>query len=838
MRGYKRRMRKPGVSLALAILLSIGSLLSACSPKKVSPTPFITSQNAVPTSAFLSPTLTPVPVEQTPAEEPRFKDADLALSFGDYDKALELYRGQAPDSTPTSYAAALFGQAQALYFQAKYSEANEIFKELVNRFPNEPPGIRALYWLGELAAEDGDTARAVDYLSNYQQKSNQTLNAKIFENIADLQVAPINKLAYYQKAYSAAGTDPSLGLVSKLADQYVINGESDRALEALRLELESSSLAYSKAYLLVQMGDIEIRRGNTEAGNNYYLSAVNDYPLTGSGYSALAALVNANVPVNELARGIINYNVGQDQLAIDAFDRYLADATQSIDKALYYKALATRRLGTQTTPLGSEDREAANLLGGLSSDKDAIALWTRQIKEFPNSEFFVDAMEDVIYTLHAYMDQTLPAIQTAELYVAEAPNAEYAPRLLNMASQYYQALGQEDKALETLTRIGTQFPGSDLAFSSLFFSGISFFRNNDLDKANEAFNRALLLAYVPDDPRQGSLEQAGAFFWLGKTALKQGNKEAGEEFLRDAQKADQYGYYGFRAGEVLEEKEIFAEPEALNFEVDLTKERQRAALWLATLRQIPPETNLDYTRALFEEPEYLKAMESFKLGLFSEAGSYFASLRNKYSSDAENSFRLIKVFTDYGYYDQAILAAQTVVKLSGYAYDLLSPNLPPYFAYIEYGLYYLPWVQQFAERYNVPVLVLLSLIRQESLFQANAVSSAGALGLMQLMPATGSQIALESGWPPNFTVEDLQIAHVSLVLGSNYLGRQLIGFRGDKLAALAAYNAGPGSVLAWKATAGDDPDVFVGTIRYLETRTYVRKVAENYEHYIRIYGQQ
>jgi len=271
--------------------------------------------------------------------------------------------------------------------------------------------------------------------------------------------------------------------------------------------------------------------------------------------------------------------------------------------------------------------------------------------------------------------------------------------------------------------------------------------------------------------------------------------------------------------------------------VDLVKERQRAALWLATLMQIPSETSLDYTQALFGEPDYLKGLESFKLGLFTEAAAYFASLRNQYSKDAINSFRLIKVFLDYGYYDQAILAASTVVKLTGYAYDLLSPALPPYFAYIEYGTYYLPWVQQYAERYNVPVLVLLSLIRQESLFQANAVSSAGALGLMQLMPATGSQIALESNWPADFTVEDLQIAYVSLVLGSNYLGRQLIGFKSDTLAALAAYNAGPGSVLGWKAVAGDDPDVFVGTIRYLETRTYVRKVAENYEHYVKIYGQ-
>jgi soluble lytic murein transglycosylase len=830
-------MRKKGVSLALAALLAISSLLSACSPKKPSPTPFVASQDAVPTSAFLSPTLTPVPVETTPPEEPRFKDADLALSFGDYDKALELYRGNPPDSSPASQAAALFGQGLALYYQGNLDEAKAVFTDLVNRFPWEAPGIRASFWLGEMASQAGEIAQAIDAYARYQEGSNHVLDALSFEKRADLQVANENKLLFYQKAYSAAGNDPSLGLVSKLAGQYALAGQYDRALEALRLELESSTLDYSKAYLLVQMGDIEIARGNTETGQAHYQAAINDYPFTSSGYSALVALVDAEVPVDELTRGIINYNVGQDQLAIDAFNRYLSSATQSVDKALYYKALATRRLGTQITPLGSEDRQAANQLGGLSSDKDAIAIWTRQIKEFPNSEFFVDAMEDVVYTLYAYMDQTLPAIQTAEKYIADAPNADYVPRLLNMASQYYQALGQQDKALEALTRIGTQFPASDLAFQSLFFSGITYYRDGRLDNANEAFNRALLLAYVPEDLKEGSLEQAGAYLWLGKTALKKGDDAAGKAYLESAQKADKNGYYGLRAVEVLAGRETFTEPAEVNFEVDLTKERQRATLWLAELRQIPPQTNLDYTKTLFEEPDYLKAIESFKLGLFSDAASFFASLRDKYSKDAENSFRLIKLFYDYGYYDQAILAAQSVVKLTGFANDLLSPNLPPYFAYIEYGAYYLPWVQQTSERYNVPPLVLLSLIRQESLFQANAVSSAGALGLMQLMPSTGAQIALESGWPADFTADDLQTAYVSLVLGSNYLGRQLIAFHGDKLAALAAYNAGPGAVLGWKAAAGDDPDVFVGTIRYLETRTYVRKVAENYEFYSRIYGQ-
>ncbi|MEA4811078.1 MAG: transglycosylase SLT domain-containing protein [Anaerolineaceae bacterium] len=821
---------------AIAVFFTLAALLSACKPSQAAPTPYVNAAESVPTSAFGGATPTPVPVELTPVEEPRYQQADLALSFGDFEQALSLYQAAPSNENDTARAASLFGQAMALQRMGKLNESKTTLAQLLNQYPNEAPGVRALYWLGELAAQAGQNPEAIAYFLQYQQKSNHALDAKIFEKIADLHSSSDDKKNFYQKAYAAAGNDPSLGLVSKLADQYAAADQLDKALEVLQLELESSTLDYSKAYIEVQMGDIEHKRGNAEAGNAHYQNAVNSYPLTNSAYSALAALVNANVPVNELTRGLINYNIGQDKLAIEAFDRYLAEATVSLDKALYYKALALRRTGLQAAALGTQEREKANQNGGLEADRQAISIWTKQIKDFPNSEFFVDAMEDVIYTQYAYLGNAQAAIDTAQLYAAEAPNAEYVPRLLNMASQYYQALGQEEKSIEMLTRIGMQFPSSDLAFPSLFFSGIIHYRNGNIEKANDAFNRALLLAYIPEDPKEGSLEQAGAYLWLGKTAQKAGDTEAAKVFFDNARNADKNGYYGLRAAELMTGKETFTDLAEINFEVDMNKERQTAAKWLMTLNSLPSETNLDYAKSLYDEPDFIKGQESFKLALFNEAASYFARLRNTYTKDAINSFRLIKVFSDYGFYDQAILAAGSVIKLSGYSNDLLSPNLPRYFNAVQYGAYYLPWVKQYAERYNVPLLVLFSLIRQESLFQSNAVSSAGAMGLMQLMPSTAAQIASESGWPANFGTNDLQNAYVSLVLGTNYLGRQLIAFKGDTLAALAAYNAGPGSVLRWKAISGSDSDVFLGTIRYLETRTYVRKVAENYEFYSRIYG--
>jgi len=60
-------------------------------------------------------------------------------------------------------------------------------------------------------------------------------------------------------------------------------------------------------------------------------------------------------------------------------------------------------------------------------------------------------------------------------------------------------------------------------------------------------------------------------------------------------------------------------------------------------------------------------------------------------------------------------------------------------------------------------------------------------------------------------------------------------FDGDTYAALAAYNSGPGNALEWKEIAGDDPDLFLGSVRYLESRHYIRSIAEIFAQYVRIY---
>jgi soluble lytic murein transglycosylase len=118
----------------------------------------------------------------------------------------------------------------------------------------------------------------------------------------------------------------------------------------------------------------------------------------------------------------------------------------------------------------------------------------------------------------------------------------------------------------------------------------------------------------------------------------------------------------------------------------------------------------------------------------------------------------------------------------------------------------------------------MSVIRQESLFEGFAESSAGAIGMMQIMPATAKDEVVRMGWPPNYNDSDLYRPVVSVSLGAHYLARLLDLFDGNIFAALAAYNGGPGNAQAWNDMANNDPDLLVEVIRPDETRTYLKQI--------------
>lgn len=146
-----------------------------------------------------------------------------------------------------------------------------------------------------------------------------------------------------------------------------------------------------------------------------------------------------------------------------------------------------------------------------------------------------------------------------------------------------------------------------------------------------------------------------------------------------------------------------------------------------------------------------------------------------------------------------------------------------------------PLVEREAARRGLDPLLVWSVMREESRFSPAVESPVGALGLLQIMPATGQMLARRHG--VLYTgAHDLKDPEVNITLGVAYIADLLQQYDGRLHFAIAAYNAGPNAVDRWRAGGVDDIDAWAEDIPYAETRNYVRKVLRSYIRYRALYA--
>jgi soluble lytic murein transglycosylase len=158
------------------------------------------------------------------------------------------------------------------------------------------------------------------------------------------------------------------------------------------------------------------------------------------------------------------------------------------------------------------------------------------------------------------------------------------------------------------------------------------------------------------------------------------------------------------------------------------------------------------------------------------------------------------------------IAVLLLVVTAGFVY--FRNGQPAWFERIRYPLRYEQIVRGHAKNYDLDPALLAAVIYQESKFRADAKSSSGAIGLMQLRPDTAEGIAIRTGGT-RFQVSDLYNPEINVRYGSWYLRHLLDKYRDEK-DALAAYNAGQRNVDEWRAEGKD--------IQFPETRAYVDRV--------------
>ena len=295
----------------------------------------------------------------------------------------------------------------------------------------------------------------------------------------------------------------------------------------------------------------------------------------------------------------------------------------------------------------------------------------------------------------------------------------------------------------------------------------------------------------------GAPQRMSARFWLGKLALLSGDSTGARASWLALAREDSIGYYGLRARR----------------EVSLPPLRFAAAP--------APAPSASIVAALGRVDTLLLA------GLDTAAQ---AEVRTILARAPQQDLDALLAWSD----GLARRGFGPAAVRFGWQAALKAPNDPRVLRAI------FPWpnrraVEGEAAEFGVDPLLLVAIVRQESVFDAEALSPAGARGLAQLLPGTAALTA--RGLDVTFYPEWITVPDLNLHLGAAHLQELLQRFPGRVDAAVASYNAGTAPVIRWLARPGaDDPDQFIEAIPYQETRGYVRSVLRNRELYRALYA--
>ena len=258
-----------------------------------------------------------------------------------------------------------------------------------------------------------------------------------------------------------------------------------------------------------------------------------------------------------------------------------------------------------------------------------------------------------------------------------------------------------------------------------------------------------------------------------------------------------------------------------------------AERWLAEWFQAPVEVLATLPLTVTEDQNLTKGGLLLELDQRGDALVALERVYERVKDDPRTLYPLSLEFERLGAYRLSLLAAARLLALSP---ARLVEEAPLFLQRLVYPRPFADLITESAQTYGLDPRVYFSLIRQESLFEEGARSSAAAQGLAQIIPDTGHWIATQLGHP-EYTNDLIYRPYINLPFGAYYLD-WVRDYQGNNLvSALAGYNGGPGNAATWREASGPDDTRFVEEITYAESRLYIQQVLSNLYHYARLYRE-
>ena len=537
--------------------------------------------------------------------------------------------------------------------------------------------------------------------------------------------------------------------------------------------------------------------------------------------------------------------------ALGAYRRLYFFAPESAESA--EAATAITRLGSTTSPATVEEAiTRADRLYAAKKFADAFTAYGDAFAKFPATATNESQLRRGIA---AYSARKTPEAVTT-LTAIPTSAAETRAEALSYLAQTYARARQWDQARATAEEMRRTFPNSNFtprAFIAL--AQIAQDANNTTDASY--FRRAAVNAFG------SSIEVAQAQFDLAWETHQAKNYTESSRMLtehlayyadRNTDNRGRAGYWAARdserAGKLAEAKALY---EAMLVRYDanwygyLAKQRLDAMSRNIPAKTFPPDsivaravanlktvTVAEETTGADEDARIIKADQLSNIGLDDLALKELAKAGEKGPDSPKVNLAVAKIYRS----DDDNVRALNALRRSFPDYSQMKPEEMTREQWdIFYPLAYWDIIVQESQARSLDPYQVAGLIRQETIFTTRARSGANAYGLMQVLVPTARLTARKYGVSREITAETLYEPRLNIQLGTAYLKDQIDKFGRIEYVA-AAYNAGPGRAVQWKASLPLDIDEWAEAVPIKETRGYVQGVVRNRLQYLRLYDQK
>jgi len=394
-----------------------------------------------------------------------------------------------------------------------------------------------------------------------------------------------------------------------------------------------------------------------------------------------------------------------------------------------------------------------------------------------------------------------------------APTSSWLESALLSVANLHLVHHEYDQSLDAFRELQQRFPKGSRASYAHWKAAWLTLRMGRNDEAKKLFEEQI--AVYP-----GGNEANAAVYWRARLAEEDNDSAMARAFYQKLSDRYRNYYYAELARQRLKQLPAAADPPGQYSLLDRIPPLEHGEK--VTLAEAPPD-----------DLHYQKAKLLGNGGLIDLA---VRELDKAASDDQDRSWapaETAQLYIDTGHYDRAIEVMKRSVP-SYFAVDI--PILPREYWEALFPRPFWSDLKKFSVANGLDPYLVASLIRQESEFNPIAVSRANAVGLMQLLPRTGKQVAHQVAMK-RYNPSQLYTAPVNLELGTHYFRGMVDQFGGSFEQALAAYNAGSDRVEEWMGQGKyRDAAEFVESIPFTETREYVQAIMRNANVYRQLYG--